>query len=125
MILLSFIIIAALAAYFLINEESSNFEFSRYTKQLNHDSLMALFRAMQQIEQEQDEDIQFLLNAGKITKKTIEDKADNIMFELGEFPAESLDIDVRDFDKLIKIYESIIRGASLEAVEWLTYRLMK
>lgn len=125
MILLSFIIIAALAAYFLINEESSNFEFSRYTKQLNHDSLMALFRAMQQIEQEQDEDIQFLLNAGKITKKTIEDKADNIMFELGEFPAESLDIDVRDFDKLIKIYESTIRGASLEAVEWLTYRLMK
>lgn len=125
MILLSFIIIAALAAYFLINEESSNFEFSRYTKQLNHDSLMALFRAMQQIEQEQDEDIQFLLNAGKITKKTIEDKADNIMFELGEFPAESLDIDVRDFDKLIKIYESTIRGASLEAVEWLAYRLMK
>jgi hypothetical protein len=125
MILLSFIIIAALAAYFLINEESSNFEFSRYTKQLNHDSLMALFRAMQQIEQEQDEDIQFLLNAGKITKKTIEDKADNIMFELGEFPAESLDIDVRDFDKLIKIYESTIRGASLDAIEWLTYRLIK
>lgn len=126
MLVLVIVIILALAIHSLVSEtDQSSLSFSRYTKDLNTWTLRAIFEAMKRIESEQDEDIQYLLNAGIITKQTIEDRADNILFERGEFPAEQLTIDPRDFDKMIKMYEIKFRGASAEHIQYMINIIMK
>lgn len=125
MLILVIVIIIALAIHSLISDDDSSLSFSRYTKDLNIWTLRAIFEAMKQIEIEQDEDIQYLLNAGIITKEMIEDRADFIMFEIGEFPAEQMKIDPRDFDKMIKMYETKFRGVSNEHIQYMISILMK
>jgi hypothetical protein len=92
---------------------------SKYSSVINHDIVIALFEAMKRIENREDDDIQYLINQGKITKAMIEREADQILFELGEFPAESLCLDGRDFAKLVTIYDNDMRGATKEQVQWL------
>ena len=67
----------------------------------------------------QKEEFQYLLNQGKITKEIIEQDADDIMFQLGEFPAEMTCLDSRDFAKLVVVYEENVRGASQDQITWL------
>lgn len=63
---------------------------SKYSSVINHDIVLALFEAMKRIEKREDEGIQYLINQGKITKDMIEKEADQVLFELGEFPADCL-----------------------------------
>jgi hypothetical protein len=98
---------------------------SKYSSVINHDIVIALFEAMKRIENREDDDIQYLINQGKITKAMIEREADQILFELGEFPAESLCLDGRDFAKLVTIYDNDMRGATKEQVQWLLSSMFK
>ena len=125
MLILAIVILVGLAIHSLTLENKPSLSFSRYTKDLNVWTLRAIFEAMKRYESEQDEDIQYLLNAGIVTKEMIEDRADNILFEGGEFPAEQLRIDPRDFDKMIKMYEIKFRGASPEHIQYMINIIMK
>lgn len=98
---------------------------SKYSSVINHDIVIALFEAMKRIENREDDDIQYLINQGKITKAMIEREADQILFELGEFPAEALCLDGRDFAKLVTIYDNDMRGATKEQVQWLLTSMFK
>jgi len=98
---------------------------SKYSTVINHDIVIALFEAMKRIENREDDDIQYLINQGKITKAMIEREADQILFELGEFPAEILCLDGRDFAKLVTIYDTKMRGATKEQVQWLLNTIFK
>jgi len=98
---------------------------SKYSSVINHDIVIALFEAMKRIENREDDDIQYLINQGKITKAMIEREADQILFELGEFPAEILCLDGRDFAKLVTIYDTKMRGATKEQVQWLLNTIFK
>jgi len=98
---------------------------SKYSSVINHDIVIALFEAMKRIESREDEDIQYLINQGKITKAMIEQEADQILFELGEFPAETLCLDGRDFAKLVTIYDTKMRGATTDQVQWLLNTIFK
>jgi hypothetical protein len=98
---------------------------SKYSTVINHDIVIALFEAMKRIENREDDDIQYLINQGKITKAMIEQEADQILFELGEFPAEVLCLDGRDFAKLVTIYDTKMRGATKEQVQWLLNTIFK
>ena len=115
-----YVIIAALILVILMMwEEEEPIKISKYSRVINHDVTLAIFQAMKRIEQREEQDIQYLLNQGKITKEIIEQDADNIMFQLGEFPAEMTCLDSRDFAKLVVVYEENVRGASQEQVAWL------
>ena len=98
---------------------------SKYSSVINHDIVIALFEAMKRIENREDDDIQYLINQGKITKAMIEQEADQILFELGEFPAEVLCLDGRDFAKLVTIYDTKMRGATTDQVQWLLNTIFK
>ena len=110
---------------FIIWEEEEPIKISKYSRVINHDVTMAIFQAMKRIEQREEQDIQYLLNQGKITKEIIEQDADEIMFQLGEFPAEMTCLDGRDFAKLVIVYEENVRGASQEQVAWLLHSIFQ
>jgi len=106
-------------------QEQPPMTMSKYSSVINHDIVLALFEAMKRIELREDEDIQYLINQGKITKDMIEKEADQVLFELGEFPADSLCLDGRDFAKLVTIYDSKMRGATKEQTQWLLNTIFK
>ena len=115
-----YVIIAVLILVILMMwEEEEPIKISKYSRVINHDVTMAIFQAMKRIEEREDENIQYLLNQGKITKESIEQDADDIMFQLGEFPAEMTCLDGRDFAKLVVVYEENVRGASQEQISWM------
>lgn len=106
-------------------QEQPPMTMSKYSSVINHDIVLALFEAMKRIESREDDDIQYLINQGKITKDMIEKEADQVLFELGEFPADSLCLDGRDFAKLVTIYDSKMRGATKEQTQWLLNTIFK
>lgn len=113
------IIAVLIIAILFMLEEKEPITISKYSRVINHDVTLAIFEAMKRIEEKEDEDIQYLLNQGKITKESIESNADNILFEKGEFPAETTCLDGRDFAKLVVVYENNVRGATQDQVRWL------
>ncbi len=113
------IIAVLIIAILFMWEEKEPITISKYSRVINHDITLAIFEAMKRIEEREDEDIQYLLNQGKITKEYIESCADNILFELGEFPAETTCLDGRDFAKLVVVYQEDVRGATEDQVRWL------
>lgn len=113
------IILILICVILFMWEEDQPIKISKYSRVINHDVTLSIFEAMKRIEQREDEDIQYLLNQGKVTKESIEKDADNIMFQRGEFPAEMTCLDGRDFAKLVVVYQNNVRGASQEQVAWL------
>lgn len=100
-------------------EEDQPIKISKYSRVINHDVTLAIFEAMKRIEEREDEDIQYLINQGKVTKDIIEQDADKIMFQRGEFPAEMTCLDGRDFAKLVVVYQENVRGASQDQISWM------
>jgi len=100
-------------------EEEQPIKISKYSRVINHDVTLAIFEAMKRIEEREDEDIQYLINQGKVTKDIIEQDADKIMFQRGEFPAEMTCLDGRDFAKLVVVYQENVRGASQDQISWM------
>ena len=100
-------------------EEDQPIKISKYSRVINHDVTLAIFEAMKRIEEREDEDIQYLINQGKVTKDIIEQDADKIMFQRGEFPAEMTCLDGRDFAKLVVVYQENVRGASQDQIPWM------
>jgi len=100
-------------------EEDQPIKISKYSRVINHDITLAIFEAMKRIEEREDEDIQYLINQGKVTKDIIEQDADKIMFQRGEFPAEMTCLDGRDFAKLVVVYQENMRGATQDQMTWM------
>ena len=46
----------------------------------------------------------------------IEDYADNLLFELGEFPSNSIKLDNRDFASLIDLHIDLLQGVAKSEV---------
>ena len=67
MLLLLIIVLIALAIM-SINTSDGAIKVSKYSNQLHHDTIVALFKTMQRIEQSYDEDIQHLINMGSFDK---------------------------------------------------------
>jgi hypothetical protein len=87
-------------------------EISRHSEQLNAGTLLAIFQTMRNIENREKEDIQFLINSGLMTKEKIEQEADDLCFSRGEFPAESLMLEPKDFARLVNVYQHMIKNYS-------------
>jgi len=111
--------IVTLLALAIINmpRHSKPIKISKYSKQINHDTVLAILKTMQSIESNHDEDIQYLINMGTLNKSSIEKMADDYLFVAGEFPANELCLDPRDFAKLINLYSELVRGASDEQIK--------
>ena len=117
--MLYFIALLLIIVIIMLWKEDAPIEISKYSKVINHDIARSICEAMSRIEMREDEDIQVLINQGKITKAMIEKAADQILFEGGEFPAEELSLDGRDFAKLVTLYDQYIRSASKQEVTYL------
>lgn len=124
MLVLLIIVLIALAIM-SINTSDGAIRVSKYSEQLHHDTIIALFKTMESIEQSYDEDIQHLINMGSFDKSSIEKKADNYLFQLGEFPANELCLDPRDFAHLINVYSEMARGASDEQINYIIHTLYR
>jgi hypothetical protein len=124
MLYLIIIILIALALISL-QEDTKPIKVSKYSPQLHHDTVYALFKTMSNIELTHDEDIQYLINMGKLDKLAIEKEADNYLFAMGEFPATELCLDPRDFAHLINVYSELVRGASEDQVNYIIRTLYK
>jgi len=111
--------IVTLLALAIINmpRHSKPIKISKYSKQINHDTVLAILKTMQSIESNHDEDIQYLINMGTLNKSSIEKMADDYLFAAGEFPANELCLDPRDFAHLINVYSELVRGASDEQIK--------
>lgn len=90
--------------------ERKHISVSKHSKQLNHDVALALFKTMQELERLHDEDIQHLIFMDILNKSKIERKAEDLLFAWGEFPGEPLDLDGRDFSRLVTVYAELVRG---------------
>ena len=84
--ILYFILIIVFILVFLISKDEEKVIVSKHTKQFNRTSLLAVFRALQEIEKSYQRDIQFLINAGVVNKQDVEKAAADLMFNWGEFP---------------------------------------
>ena len=113
------IILILICVILFMWEEDQPIKISKYSRVINHDITLAIFEAMKRIEEREDEDIQYLLNQGKVSKDTIEQDADDIMFQRGEFPAEMTCLDGRDFAKLVVVYQENMRGATQDQMTWM------
>ena len=90
--------------------ERKHISVSRHSKQLTHDVALALFKTMQELERLHDEDIQHLIFMDILNKSKIERKAEDLLFAWGEFPGEPLNLDGRDFSRLVTVYAELVRG---------------
>tara|TARA_R100000734_G_C3216024_1_gene29331 strand:- start:66 stop:455 length:390 start_codon:yes stop_codon:yes gene_type:complete len=110
MLYFSLFVICVLATSLLIHvfTEDEHITISKHSDILNDRTLKALFQAMQTIEVSRGHSLQFLINAGAVCKEQVEQHADSIMFNQGEFPAEELVVDPQDFARLINVYNQFI-----------------
>lgn len=111
MLILLIVCLVGAAAYQLVTLEEP-ITVSTHTKQFNRVTLLAIFRALQSIEKQHKRDIQFLINAGVVSKSDIEATADKIMIEWQEFTTENLYIDAQDFARLINVHTKLLKGAN-------------
>lgn len=109
--------------YVLHSVNDNHIEVSKHTPNLTHDMVYAVLKSCSNFEKQFDRDVQFLLNSGYVTKADIEREADNILFLWGEFPANQLEIDPRDFARLIKIHSEMLQGANDLQIKYLVHTL--
>lgn len=87
--------------------------------QINELSLYALWLAFRELEQVNQLTIDELMSSSIISQSAVCRKADEIMFQLGEFPAEEFTLSPCDFDRLQKYYSSMelrrVSGETLRA----------
>ena len=72
------ITIALLITLIMKSEDEPVIEISRHSNQLNASTLLAIFQTMKNIENREKEDIQFLINSGRMTKEKIEQECENL-----------------------------------------------
>ena len=75
--------------------------------QINELSLYALWLAFKELEQVNQLTIDELMISSIVSQSAVCRKADEIMFQLGEFPAEEFTLSPIDFDRLQKYYSSM------------------
>jgi hypothetical protein len=118
-----YLLIIALIALALMSYQDvtdySTIKVSKYSKQLQHDVVLALFKTMQHLERVHDEDIQHLINMNVLNKIKIEEQAEQLLFTWGEFPGEKLDLDARDFSHLVNVYSEFVRGTDDDYIKHL------
>ena len=100
-------------------------EVSRYTDNLNGEMIFAVLKAFQTIEAETRKDLQYLINAEMITKTEIQKAADEILISFGEFTIDPLDIDPRDFDRLVRLHDQILKDSSDLQIRYIIHTLFK
>lgn len=100
-------------------------EISRYTDNLNDEMIFAVLKAFQSIEAETRKDLQYLINAEMITKTEIQKAADEILISSGEFTVDPLDIDPRDFDRLVRLHDQILKDSSDLQIRYIIHTLFK
>tara|TARA_R100000664_G_C2690158_1_gene94590 strand:+ start:198 stop:578 length:381 start_codon:yes stop_codon:yes gene_type:complete len=100
-------------------------EVSRHTNNLNNDMIFAVLKAFQTIEAETRQDLQYLINAEMITKTEIQKAADEILISTGEFTIDPLDIDPRDFDRLVRLHDQILKDSSDLQIRYIIHTLFK
>ena len=100
-------------------------EISRYTNNLNNNMIFAVLKAFQSIEAETRKDLQYLINAEMITKTEIQKAADEILISSGEFTIDPLDIDPRDFDRLVRLHDQILKNSSDLQIRYIIHTLFK
>ena len=100
-------------------------EVSQHTNNLNDDMIFAVLKAFQTIEAETRKDLQYLINAEMITKTEIQKAADKILFQYGEFTIDPLDIDPRDFDRLVRLHDQILKNSSDLQIRYIIHTLFK
>lgn len=87
--------------------------------QINELSLYALWLAFKELELINQLTIDELMSSSIISQAAVCRKADEIMFTLGEFPAEEFTLSPTDFDRLQKYYSSMelrrVSGETLRA----------
>lgn len=105
--------------------ERKHISVSRHSKQLTHDVALALFKTMQELERLHDEDIQHLIFMDILNKSKIERKAEDLLFAWGEFPGEPLNLDGRDFSRLVTVYAELVRGTDDAYIKHLINTLYK
>lgn len=103
-------ILALIIAFYKV--EDNPIIISKHTKYLNIDMICSILQSIKHFEEVYQNNIQFLLNSSVVTKEDIENYADNLLFQLGEFPANTLKIDNRDFARLITLHMDLLQGAS-------------
>ena len=103
-------ILALIIAFYKV--EDNPIIISKHTKYLNIDMICSILQSIKHFEEVYQNNIQFLLNSSVVTKKDIENYADNLLFQLGEFPADTLKIDNRDFARLITLHMDLLQDAS-------------
>ena len=112
MMILFIIAVLAIMLFIFNSIDEKTIVISKHTKYLNVDIVCSLLRSIQHFEKQKGRDIQYLLNTQSITKEMIESYADNLLFQSGEFPAESLILDNRDFARLIDLHMDLLQGAT-------------
>lgn len=112
MMILFIIAVLAIMLFIFNSIDEKPIVISKHTKYLNVDIVCSILRSIQYFEKQKGEDIQYLLNTQSITKEMIESYADNLLFQAGEFPAESLTLDSRDFARLIDLHMDLLQGAT-------------
>ena len=105
--------------------ERKHISVSKHSKQLTHDVALALFKTMQELERLHDEDIQHLIFMDILNKSKIERKAEDLLFAWGEFPGEPLNLDGRDFSRLVTVYAELVRGTDDAYIKHLINTLYK
>jgi hypothetical protein len=103
-------ILALIIAFYKV--EDNPIIISKHTKYLNIDMVCSILQSIKHFEEVYQNNIQFLLNSSVVTKEDIENYADNLLFQLGEFPADTLKIDNRDFARLVTLHMDLLQGAS-------------
>jgi len=107
------VLVTLLAIYLLFkNVNDSYIEVSKHTQNLTDDMIFAVFKSFRQFEEIHKSNITFLLNNNIVSKQQVEAEADNILFAFGEFPASQLEIDPRDFHRLVKIHDEYLQEAN-------------
>ena len=109
--------------FYSVNDKT--LEISRYTNNLNNDMIFAVLKAFQSIEAETRKDLQYLINAEMITKTEIQKTADEILISSGEFTIDPLDIDPRDFDRLVRLHDQILKNSSDLQIRYIIHTLFK
>ena len=109
-------VIAAIAGWF---DDSEPKIIGVKKNQINELSLYALWLAFRELEQVNQLTIDQIMNSSIVSQSAVCRKADEIMFTLGEFPAEEFTLSPCDFDRLQKYYSSMelrrVSGETLRA----------
>jgi len=116
MIIISTITILAAILFAFNSIDEKYITITKHTKYLNADIVYSVLRAIQHFEEKKGVGIQYLLNSQAVTKAMIEDYADNLLFELGEFPSNSITLDNRDFASLIDLHIDLLQGVAKSEV---------